>query len=81
MNSDGTTRAAEFIVPDGLTSAISSSYYSAYYYDDDTPVGAHYLYDSKSAIVNGQVYFFGGPNDQATGGYKVVLYLFLKSLK
>merc|ERR1719397_1282823 len=74
MNSDGTTRAAEIILPPGLTSSDwqSSSHYYAYYYDDDTPVGANYLFQSKSAIIKGQVYFFGGVNDAQSGDFKIV---------
>ena len=74
MNSDGTTRAAEIIIPDGLVSSRSFSYYSAFSYDSADPLGANFLYGSVSAIVNGQVYFFAGFNDRDSAYLKVVLY-------
>jgi len=71
LNDDGTTRAAGLIIPDGLTSSRSYSYYSAFSYDDNTPNGANFLYQSVSAIVNGQVYFFGGMNDADSALFKI----------
>merc|ERR1712037_697311 len=71
LNDDGTTRAAGLIIPDGLTSSRSYSYYSAFSYDDNTPNGANFLYQSVSAIVNGQVYFFGGVNDADSAFLKI----------
>ena len=73
MKSDGTMRPAEIIIPAGLTASQSYSYYSHYYYDEDTPVGSYFLFNTKSAIVNGQVYFFGGGNDNDSYYYKVCL--------
>merc|ERR1712037_938938 len=39
--------------------------------DDNTPNGANFLYQSVSAIVNGQVYFFGGVNDADSAFLKI----------